>query len=193
MDYDTRPVGSFLDDVASAHVTPAGGTAGAVVGAIGTACCEMVCRHLEAAGVVTDADLGGLQREVESCRDRLLALGAADAAVVEALFGPDGDPDRGTRKRAVGVPLALAETCLTALEAAVVVTGVADRPVVADALTGSYFLEAAVRSAVATARGNLAAVDEEPFRAETERRLTDVATATDRALAAVRENVDGAA
>ena len=193
MDYETRPVGAFLDDVASARVTPAGGTAGAVVGAIGTACCEMVCRHLEAAGVATDADLGGLQTEIESCRDRLLALGAADAAVVEALFGPDCDPDRATRKRAVGVPLALAETCLTALEAAVVVSGAADRPVVADALTGSYFLEAAVRSAVTTARGNLAAVDDEPFRAETERRLTDVATATDRALAAVRENVDAAA
>jgi formiminotetrahydrofolate cyclodeaminase len=193
MDYDDRTVAEFLADVASARVAPAGGSAGALVGAIGTACCEMVCLHLEAAAVATDADLEGLQTELEGCRDRLLALGAADAAVVEALFGPDGDPDRATRKRAIGVPLALAETCLTAQEAAVLVTAAADRPVVADALTGSYVLEAAVRSAVATARGNLAAIDEEPFRIQTERRLTDVATATDRAVAAVRENVDVAA
>ena len=119
-----------------------------------------------------------------------MELGGADAAVVDALFGPDAEPDDATRTRAVSVPLAMAETCVEVLETAAVLTGAADRPVVADAATGSSFLDAALRSAVATARTNLAAVDDESFRDETEDRLTEAEAAADQALATVRANVD---
>lgn len=91
MDYDTRPVGSFLEDIASAALTPAGGTAGAVVGAIGTACCEMVCRHLEAAGAGTGGSLAEKRRTLETPRTELLALAAADAEVVEERFAAPTD------------------------------------------------------------------------------------------------------
>jgi formiminotetrahydrofolate cyclodeaminase len=190
MGYGNRQLDGFLSDIASASVTPAGGTAGAVVGAIGTACCEMVCIHLEAAEVATDVDLAALRADFEGTRGRLLELGGADAAVVDALFGPDAEPDDATRTRAVSVPLAMAETCVEVLETAAVLTGAADRPVVADAATGSSFLDAALRSAVATARTNLAAVDDESFRDETEDRLTEAEAAADQALATVRANVD---
>ena len=190
MGYGNRQLDGFLSDIASASVTPAGGTAGAVVGAIGTACCEMVCIHLEAAEVATDVDLAALRADFKDTRGRLLELGGADAAVVDALFGPDAEPDDATRTRAVSVPLAMAETCVEVLETAAVLTGAADRPVVADAATGSSFLDAALRSAVATARTNLAAVDDESFRDETEDRLTEAEAAADQALATVRANVD---
>jgi len=45
MDHVDRPVDRFLAAVASEHVTPAGGTVAAVVGATGAALCEMVCIH----------------------------------------------------------------------------------------------------------------------------------------------------
>lgn len=193
MEYATRSIGAFLTDIADATVAPAGGTAGAVVGAIGTACCEMVCIHLQAAEVDAAVDLAELKADLEGARAQLLELGDADAAVVEALFGPDGDADPTIRTRAVAVPLATSETCLDALETAAVLTGTADRPVVADAATGSYFIEAALRSAVATARTNLDAVDDESFSGETARRLRDVEAAADRAMATVQANIEPAA
>lgn len=183
MNDETRPLADLLSDVASASVSPASGTVGGVVGAMGTALCEMVCIHLREADVSTDADLAAIRRDLESDRARLLTLAEADAAVVEALFGTgDGGDDPSVRKRSIGVPLALAETCLAVLEAASVVTGAADRPVVVDAGIGAHFVDAALRSALFTARSNVAFVDDESFRAETERRAAEIESAADRAI-----------
>ena len=193
MEYATRPLSELFADIASLSVAPAGGTAGAVVAATGTALCEMACIHLRAADAPADVDLVELEAELEGHRERLLTLGSADAAVVEALFGSDGEAGHSARKRSVGVPLALAESCLAALEAAAAVTGASDRPVVADAVTGAYFLEAALRSAVATARGNLASVDEQSFRAATERRLSELETSADRVFRDATESADAEA
>ena len=175
MDYDTRPVGAFIDDVASARVTPAGGTAGAVVGAIGTACCEMVCRHLEAAGAGADGSLTEMRRTLETQRTELLALAAADAEVVQERFAPptDGaDPD--TVRRSVGVPLSIAEACLITLEEAATVTSVSDRRVVADAGTAAYLARGALAAAIFTVRSNLDDVDDDAFVAETRERATAI-------------------
>ena len=189
MEYTTRPLSELFNDIASSSVAPAGGTAGAMVAAAGTALCEMTCIHLGAADAPVDVDLVELEAELKGHRGRLLTLGSADAAVVEALFGSDGEAGHSACKRSVGVPLALAESCLAALEVAAAVTGASGRPV-ADAVTGAYFLEAALQSAVATARGNLALVDEQSFRAATERRLSELETSADRVFRDVTESVD---
>jgi len=189
MDDEPRPLADLLSDIASASVSPASGTAGGVVGAIGTALCEMVCIHLQEADVSTDADLSGLRRDLEDGRNRLLTLAEADAAVVEALFGTAGNGDEpSVRKRSVGVPLALAEACLDVLETAAVVTGAADRPVVVDAGIGAYFVDSALRAALFTVRSNLGSVDDESFRAEAERRAADLESAADRAVRLTTEN-----
>ncbi len=192
MDYGSRPLSGFLSDIASTDVAPAGGTAAAVVGAIGTACCEMVCIHLQRADVATDADLEAVRSDLEDGRARMLELGAADAEVVEALFGTsDADADRSTAKRSVGVPLSLAEACLATLESAAVVTGAAERPVVADAGTGAYFARSALQAAVFTARRNLDAVDDDAFREQSERRAAELRAAGDRAFERAMANLDG--
>ena len=189
MDDDAQPLADLLSEIASASVSPASGTAGGVVGAVGTALCEMVCIHLRRAGVSTDADLAGLRQELEADRARLLTLAEADAAVVEELFGAAGNGDEpSVRKRSVGVPLALAETCLDVLETATVVTGAADRPVVVDAGIGAYFVDAALRTALFTVRTNLGSVTDESFREETERRAADVESAADRAVRLAAEH-----
>ena len=193
MEYATRPLSELFADIASPSAAPAGGTAGAMVAATGTALCEMACIHLRAADAPVDVDSVELEAELEGHRERLLVLGSADAAVVEALFGSDDEAGHAARKRSVGVPLALAESCLAAVKTAAAVTGASDRPVVADAVTGAYFLEAALQSAVATARGNLASVDEQSFRAATERRLSELETSADRVFRDVTESADAGA
>ncbi|OYR43533.1 cyclodeaminase/cyclohydrolase family protein [Halorubrum sp. Hd13] len=189
MNDETQSVADLLSDVASASVSPASGTVGGVVGAMGTALCEMVCIHLREAEVNTDADLAELRRTLESDRERLLTLAEADAAVVEAVFGTNGvDEDPTMDERATEVPLALAETCLAVLETATVVTGAADRPVVVDAGIGASFVDAALRSALFTARINAASADDESFRAETERRATDIEASADDAVRLATQN-----
>lgn len=190
MDYEAQPLGELLSGIASAAVTPAGGTAGAVVGAIGTALCEMVCIHLGAADAAPDADLAARREELEDRRARMLILAEADAEVVDELFASGGE-DSSTARRSVGVPLSLAETCLEVLETATAVTDASDRPVVADAATGSYFVHAALRSALFTVRSNLEHVDEPSFAEESERRAADLEASADHALADVVANVGG--
>lgn len=191
MEYEDRPLAELLSDVASAAVTPAGGTAGAVVGAIGTACCEMVCIHLRRADVSTEADLAAVREDLEDRRAHMLVLASADAEVVEALFGAGGDgADRATVKRAIDVPLALAEACRGTIESAAVVTAAADRPVVADAVTGAYFAHAALRAAVFTARRNLDAVEDAAVRERSERRAAAIERAGERAHERALSNVD---
>ncbi|OYR55065.1 hypothetical protein DJ73_02985 [Halorubrum sp. Ea1] len=189
MNDETQSVADLLSDVASASVSPASGTVGGVVGAMGTSLCEMVCIHLQDADLNTDADLAELRRTLESDRERLLTLAEADAAVVEAVFGTNGvDEDPTMDERATEVPLALAETCLAVLETATVVTGAADRPVVVDAGIGASFVDAALRSALFTARINAASADDESFRAETERRATDIEASADDAVRLATQN-----
>ena len=194
MDYDTRPVGAFLDEVASARVTPAGGTAGAVVGAIGTACCEMVCRHLEAAGADADGGLAEMCRTLETRRTELLALAAADAEVVEERFAtPTDGADPESVQRSVGVPLSIAEACLRTLEEAATVTGLSDRHVVADAGTAAYLARGALAAAIFTVRFNLDDVDDGAFVAETRERATAIKDAARDAFEETMGNLGPAA
>ena len=194
MDCETRPVGAFLDDVASARVTPAGGTAGAVVGAIGTACCEMVCRHLEAAGAGADGGLVEMRRALETRRTELLALAAADAEVVEERFAaPTDGADPRTVKRSVGVPLSIAEACLLTLQEAATVTSVSDRRVVADAGTAAYLARGALAAAIFTVRSNLDDVDDGAFVAETRERATAIEDAARDAFEETMGNLGPAA
>jgi formiminotetrahydrofolate cyclodeaminase len=191
MEYGTRPIGAFLDDTASARLTPAGGTAAAVVGAIGTACCEMVCIHLEAAEVETNVDLAELRGAFETRRTDLLALAAADAEVVADLFSaPRDGAGPETVKRSVDVPLSVADACLRTIEGAATVTGVSDRPVVADAATGAHLASGALEAALRTARVNVAEVDDGAFVADPGRGATTVQTAAEAAVEATITNVD---
>jgi len=191
MDVATQRIDEFLAAVAAERVAPAGGTAVAVVGAAGAALCEMVCIHSADAadGENGNGNLADARAELHAERDRLLALADADAAVVDELFGGDGAepalsgegagaaPAASAMKRATGVPLAIAESCLVVLEVATTVAERAGPNVVIDAATGAFLAHGALRAAVFTVRSNLPTVDDDGFAAEMERRATDLEAA----------------
>ena len=206
MTYDDAPIGEFLDDVASERVAPAGGTAAAITGATGAALCEMVCVHTMAAGRdrpagppgAVDGDVAGNESGTEHAkldgdseepsfprmrsalrrrRKTLLALADRDGAVVEELFGADGAPSTRVERRATGIPLAVAEAALEVLMAAEAAFRHGRAGVAADARTGAYLADAAVRASVTTVRINAAALPEGSFATDVEERATDVAAA----------------
>lgn len=217
MTYDDAPIGEFLDNIASERVAPAGGTAAATTGAIGAALCEMVCVHtMAAAGDGSDNPAGATHvQRVESTpdqghaapsRDReqpsfpevraglrrrrnaLLALADRDGAVVEKLFGADSASSTRVKRRAAGIPLAVSEAALDVLLDAETVFRHGRAGVAADAKTGGYLADAAVRASIETVRVNVAALPEESFAADIEGRAAEVTESA----AAVRGRLFGA-
>lgn len=193
MNYGDQPIDDFLDDVASQRVTPAGGTAGALVGAIGTALCEMVCIHTtgDECGDVADG-MVEVQEDLRSQREFLLELANRDAEVVDDLFGANRDEADRTlaMKRATGVPLTIAEACLSVLERAVVVTEKGNGNVVSDAGTGSFFVHSALRASVFTVRTNLNHLSDRALTEQMETRAADIERSADVEFERVLSNVE---
>ncbi len=208
MSYRSRSIDAFLDSIASPQVTPAGGSTAAVVGAMGAALCEMVCIHtIERAGANTadgprdrrytvdgprdshaTADALKHSRKVfHTQRDHLLTLADADAEAVDALLAATeaAESTRGRRsKRAIGVPLTIAESCLTILDEAPTVVTQGIGSAVPDAITGAYLTHAAGLAAVFTVRTNLDAAGDPDFETQIDDRAADTERAIDAAFEA---------
>ena len=201
--YEDMPIGEFLDAVASERVAPAGGSAVAIAGATGAALCEMACVHTLAARDESNPDgrdaadgspqtegptLTELGTDLERQRHTLLALAEGDAELVDELFGGGEGPTERLRKRATGVPLAIAEASLAVLEGAAIVRNRARPGVAADAITGAYLADAAVGASLATVRANLETLSDEEFAAG----VIDRVEAIEGSATAVRSDAIGA-
>ncbi|MFC6872213.1 cyclodeaminase/cyclohydrolase family protein [Halobellus marinus] len=194
---DDRTIEEYLAAIASEQVAPAGGSAVAIAGAMGAALCEMVCIHTLAAredpnrDATADTDcpdtniradgeptLRELQTDLERERGRLLALAGGDAELVEDLFGGGADGSTARlRKRATGVPLAIAEASVTVLEGATIASERGRPGVAADATTGAYLADAAIRASLATVRTNLETLSDDEFAADVAERMATIEAA----------------
>jgi formiminotetrahydrofolate cyclodeaminase len=193
MDYRTPTVNEFLARIASENVTPAGGTAAAVVGAIGTSLCEMVCIHTiehdEYASVA--ADMADIRDELQRQREHLLDLAERDATVVDELFSTTtGETDQSDIKRSIGVPLTIAVACGTVLDLAIEITAKGNRNALADAGTGVFLVHAALRASVFTVRNNLDQVSDQSFIHEIEQRITQIESRADDAHRQVMDQIE---
>lgn len=194
MSFTAQPLDEFLAGIASDDVAPAGGTAGAVAGAIGTALCEMVCIHSVEYGddPGVTADLATVGDDLRRRRDHLLRLAETDATIVDELFaGSVSGVDPSARKRAVSVPLSIAETCISVLEGAGTVTNAANPNAVADAVTGVILVDAALRASVYTVRQNLRAVEDREFVTETKPEVAELERRGKELYSTAMEDVDG--
>lgn len=167
MGYEDQSITAVLDAIASENVTPAGGSATAVVGAMGAALCEMVCIHtIENAGDET-AQLDDVREQLHAQRDALLDLSNRDAEAVDELLGAVGEGEtQPAAKRATGVPLAIAEACRNVLDHAVVVTERGTPNAVPDAATAAFLTHGALKASVFTVRYNTTDIDDESFVTE---------------------------
>lgn len=188
-----QPIGAFLSAVASAAVTPSGGSVAAVAGAAGAALCEMACLHTvdkEGDGDV-EAELTDAGEEFAACRQRLLTLADEDVAAVERVGAASDAPESGedpqaAAKAATEIPRETAETCLDVLDAAEAVAAGGNRNAIADAVTGAFLAGAALRACVWTVRTNLGTIDDAAFVAETRERIDGIERAADARLERVQ-------
>src|SRR6202140_4126137 len=100
-------VETFLDDLASGQPTPGGGSAAAIMGAMGAALVSMVCnvtigkRGYE--GV--EAEMKAVREESERVRQRLTAMVAEDIAAFDSIMAAYKLPKATVMDKARGGPI----------------------------------------------------------------------------------------
>src|SRR5271170_3706127 len=82
------PVENFLDELASGHPTPGGGSAAAIMGAMGAALISMVCNvTIGKKGYEgVEGEMKAVLHESEKVRRRLTAMVAEDIAAFDSIM-----------------------------------------------------------------------------------------------------------
>ena len=157
-----QPVTTFLDRLASGAATPGGGSAAAIMGAMGAALVSMMCNLT--IGKKNYADVEGemcaVLDEAETLRRRLADMVAEDIAAFDGLmvaYGlpKDSDEQKAQRSAAIQVgmksateaPLACARASADVIALALRAAKVGNTNVISDAGVGALAAQAALRGA----------------------------------------------
>ena len=157
-----RSVETFLDELAGAAPTPGGGSAAAIIGAMGAALLSMVCNVTlgKKGQEAVESDMKAVRDESERLRARLTAMVAEDIAAFDGLMAayrlPKASDEEKSRRAgaiqsnlraATETPLACARACA---EVVVLARRVAEKGfagVISDAGVGVLAANSALRSA----------------------------------------------
>jgi methenyltetrahydrofolate cyclohydrolase len=157
-----RPVAEFLDELASGAPTPGGGSAAAIMGAMGAALVSMVCNVTigKKGHEAVESEMKAVRDESEKLRLRLTSMVAEDVAAFDALMAAyrlpkSNEEDKSRRAAAIqsslraatDTPLACARACaqVVALSKRAGEKGYAG--VISDAGVGVLAANTALRSA----------------------------------------------
>jgi formiminotetrahydrofolate cyclodeaminase len=199
-------VDKFLDDLASGAPTPGGGSAAAIMGAMGAALISMVCnvtvgkKGLEA----VEPEMKSLREQSEKLRARLAAMVAEDIAAFDGLMAAYRLPklsetDKVRRTEAIQTSLrAATETPLDCARACSKVIDVARRAaeagysgVISDAGVGVLAAYAALRSAALNVYINAPSLKDREFARQATSEVADLLEAGARRSEAVYALVRG--
>jgi formiminotetrahydrofolate cyclodeaminase len=175
---EDKTVQQFLDDLASKSATPGGGSAAAIMGAMGAALVSMVC-HLTVGKKNYEAveeEMMRLLEQAEELRARLAGMVQADVEAFNRVMGTyglpkDTDAQRQARseaiqdalKAATDVPLACARASAEVIRLSKIAAEKGNRNVVSDAGVAVVAGYAALRSAALNVRVNTGAIRDEVF------------------------------
>ena len=185
-----RPIREFLEALASEASTPGGGSAAAVMGAMGAALVSRVCRlTIGRKGYeAVDAELTAVLEDAERLRARLTDMTRADieayAAVLTAYQLPKDTPEQAVARTdavqaalrgATEVPMACARASAAVVALARRAAETGNRTAAGDAAAGACAAHAALRASALNVHANAARI--------TDRAYADAALAEIEALA----------
>jgi methenyltetrahydrofolate cyclohydrolase len=203
-----RPVETFLDELASGAPTPGGGSAAAIIGAMGAALVSMVCNVTigKKGHEAVKSEMEAVRDESEKLRLRLTALVAEDVAAFDALMAayrlPKATEDEKSRRATViqsslraatDTPLACARACaeVVALSRRAGEKGYAG--VISDAGVGVLAANTALRSAALNVYINAPSLKDRAFAdaatGELEKLLDDCARESELVFELVRSRL----
>jgi methenyltetrahydrofolate cyclohydrolase len=199
----------FLDRLASADPTPGGGSAAAIMGAMGAALVSMVCnvsfgkKGYEAA----EPELKNILARAEELRGRLAAMVAEDVAAFDSLMAAyklpkSSDEEKSHRaatiqsslQRATEVPLECARACREVVLLARRSADLGYKHVISDVGVGVAAADAALRSAALNVFINAPSLKDRGFAAraleEVERLVGESAADSATTYSAVRTKLE---
>ncbi len=171
-------IDEFLERLASAQPTPGGGSAAAIMGAMGAALVSMVCNvSIGKKGYeAVEAGLQAVRARSEALRRRLGAMVAEDVAAFDGLMAAYKLPKaaeeqknqraeavQASLRRATEVPLDCARVCAEVIELARRAGELGYRGVISDAGVGALAAYAAARSAALNVYINAPALKDREF------------------------------
>jgi formiminotetrahydrofolate cyclodeaminase len=181
-----QAINTFLDQLAAKSSTPGGGSAAAIMGAMGAALASMVSVFTvgKQGYEDVDAEMRSLLERSEDLRRRLTDTIEQDVEAFDRVMAayrmPKGtDDEKAARteaiqaalKQAADVPLACAGLCREVLDLCLPVARGGNTMVISDAGVAVLAAEAALRSAALNVWVNLASIRDEAFVAERRSRL----------------------
>jgi formiminotetrahydrofolate cyclodeaminase len=162
-----EPIDGFLARLASDAPAPGGGAAAALSVALAAALVAMVCRVTRRRQPEAPATVDETAEGADRLRETALRLGAEDcsayARVLQARRQPSAEHSAAVveaLKRAIDVPIATARAGRDVLDAGAAVASHARASVLNDLGVAATLAWAGLEAAAATARGNLAEVED---------------------------------
>jgi len=195
----------FLDALASSKATPGGGSAAAIIGAMGAALVSMVCNLT--IGKKKYADVEGEMKEVlhkaEALRHKLTGMIEDDVKAFDQVMAAYGmpketDAEKAARdkaiqaalKQATEVPLRCCHAAREVIELAAIASEKGNLNVISDAGVGVLAAYAALRSAALNVFTNAKIITDKAFAEakvkELEKLLAGAETATEKAYGVVK-------
>jgi methenyltetrahydrofolate cyclohydrolase len=201
-------IDGFLDELASRNSTPGGGSAGAMMGAMGAALLSMVCNLTIGKAKYRDveAELSTILARTEQLRGQLTEMIEEDVesfgTVMRAYAMPRQTPEeallrsqamQNALKEATQVPLRCCRVCRELIDLSAVVAQKGNSHVVSDAGVAVLVAHAALRSGALNVMINVKAMTDRQFAAsqlrELEELLSQASAATEACYQSVRRAI----
>jgi len=173
-----KSVQVFLNELASKASTPGGGSAAAIMGAMGAALASMVCNlTIGKKGYENvEGDLKAILKETEELRERLTDMVRADVEVFDQVMGAygmpkDTDEQKAQRSDAIqtalraatDVPLSCARACAEVIDLCKPTAEKGNKNVISDAGVAVLAAYAALRSAALNVYINVPGIKDRTF------------------------------
>ncbi len=181
-----QPIQQFLDELASKASTPGGGSAAAIMGAMGAALGSMVGNFTvgKKGYEDVDAEMREALEQTEQLRDKLTDMIRADIEVFNSVMGAygmpkDTDEQKAERSQAIqnalrdatDVPLDCAKAAAEVLKLCKPLAEKGNKNVISDAGVAVLAAEAALRSAALNVYINVGGIKDEEFKQSREKEL----------------------
>jgi formiminotetrahydrofolate cyclodeaminase len=186
-------VEQFLEDLAGKSSTPGGGSAAAVIGAMGAALVSMVANFTvgKKGYEAVNQDMNSVLKRSETYRKQFVEMIQADVDVFNGVMAAYGMPreseeEKQSRseaiqdalKKATDVPLACAVLCLDVIELSRQVAEKGNKNVISDAGVAVLAAEAALGSAALNVYINIANIKDREFADDRRQRLEAILSAS---------------
>ncbi len=198
----------FLDALASNSATPGGGSAAAIIGAMGAALVSMICNLTIGKKKYADveAELKGVLAKAEKLRRRLTGMIEDDVQAFDAVMAAYGmaketDADKAARgeaiqaalKQATDVPLRCCHAAREVIDLAAIASDKGNLNVISDAGVGALAAYAALRSAALNVFTNAKMITDRTFAEaklkEVNELLAGAEVATEKAYGVVKSKL----